>query len=203
MKWGSSYRVGKYEYRRYSRSLWLKVFFHNMTTFVGFSSESEAKQCNSVYKYSILSELNGIQKQSNGKYEFILEYPEHDSMNQWQQTNSPLEETEHGQKEVVGYKEIHIGESSSKWGGLAKSSDAVKQYTLINGSPVDTTGMDWGFAIGMYNGVYWGHYNLPAGEHGATNIVYLWVKVPKIGCMTNIRCPYHNNLLFYISLAFS
>ena len=84
MKWEKSFNIGKYEYRIYSRSLWLKLFFHNMTTFVGFSNESEAKQCNSVYKYSILSELNGILKQSNEKYEFILEYPELGTMNRWQ-----------------------------------------------------------------------------------------------------------------------
>ena len=97
MRWLETIKVGKYEYRTYSNSLWLKVFFHDMSTFEGFLSEDEVKSCNSAKKYSILSELNSNMKQKNNKFEFLLEYPELGRINIWQQTNNPLNEEEHGQ----------------------------------------------------------------------------------------------------------
>ena len=201
MKWESTIKSGKYEYRRYSGSLWLKIFYHNMETYEGFYNASEAMQCNSAYKYSILSELNKTLKQKNNKYEFILEYPDRGTMNHWQQTNSPLEETEHGQKVVSGYHKIYIGETKSSWGGLAKSSSLVSSRTLINGTPGDITASDWSYAIGMYNGVTWPNRNLPAGC-GPTNIVYLWVKIPEKGATVDMRHIYKKNFFVYIIVWF-
>ena len=195
MCWGKSIKVGKYEYRTFSGSLWLKVFFHNMSTLCGFTSEEEAKLCNSENKYSILSELNSSLKQGNNKFEFLLEYPELGRMNIWQQTNSPLDEEEHGQEFVEGYKDIYIGAPRSTWGGLARTTGNDKTYTLINGSP-SVNYSDWYFAIGMYNGAYWSGNNLPSNAD-ATNIVYLWVKMPINLIKTQPRCSNSHHRFIY------
>ena len=76
MEWSNPIISGKYEYRRFAKSLWLKAFFHDMSGLDGFKNSDEVKLCNTATKYSILSELNSKMKQPNGKFEFILEYPE-------------------------------------------------------------------------------------------------------------------------------
>ena len=203
MKWDGNFSVGKYEYRWFSNSLWLKVFFHDMSTFEGFFSEEEAMSCNNVTKYSILTELNNSMRQNNGNFEFILEYPQLDVIHWWQQRNSPLNETEAGQNYTEGYKEILLQSPILKWGGLAKSSTRVDHFTLINGSPSDITENNFYYAIGVYNGVKWGNnMNLPANNK-ATDIVYLWVKMPGNPHITCRRFRQHHYFLYYMTIILS
>ena len=192
--WGETSFIGKYELRRFSDSLWLKVFFHNMTNLVGFSDENEAILCNEKDKYSILGELNSSLKQRNGKFEFIIEYPEKEIYNQWLQTNNPIDEVENSAKTFCeGFKSKHNGAPNKKWGGLAKSADGAESLTLINGTPGETGGQNWMFAIGMYNGRSWNNNtNLPSNKD-PVNIVYLWVKIPMNFMHTmRMRCTHSN-----------
>ena len=199
MEWKETYHEGKYEYRRFEQSIWLKVFFHDMSTFVGFYNEEEVLSCNSATKYSILTELNSSLRQRNGNFEFLLEYPELGVVNWWQQKNSPLDETETGHAYTEGYKKIFIEAPHSKWGGLAKSSSSTKHCTLINGTPSDISAGSWHFAIGMFNGVTWDYNNLPSNGV-PTNIVYLWVKVPGKTFRTKVRCINHRHNIFPIAI---
>ena len=194
--WKETSFIGKYELRRFSGSLWLKVFFHNMTEFDGFDSEEEVLSCNDVNKYSILNELNESLKQRNNKFEFLLEYPEKKIYNQWLQTNNPIDEEENSSKTFVeGFQSKHCGAPYDYWGGLAKSAGNAKNCALINGTPGYVGGGDWMYAIGMYKDVSWvGHKNLPS-NNGPVNIVYLWVKVPMFFVHSlKTRCRSSNSL---------
>ena len=198
--WGETTFLGKYELRRFSGSLWLKVFFHNMTNLVGFSDEKEAILCNEKDKYSILGELNSSLKQRDGKFEFIIEYPEKGIYNQWLQTNNPIDEVENSTKTYCeGFKSKHYGAPNNNWGGLARSAEGAERNTLLNGTPGRPGGMSWGFAIGMYQGISWvGNYNLPSNQ-GPVNIVYLWVKIPMNFMHTmRMRCTHSNYMSIFV-----
>ena len=117
--WKETIFIGKYELRRFSGSLWLKVFFHNMTELDGFDSEEEVLSCNEVNKYSILNELNESLKQRNNKFEFLLEYPEKKIYSQWLQTNSPIDEEENSSKTFVeGFQSKHCSAPNNYWEDL-------------------------------------------------------------------------------------
>ena len=198
MNWGESFKVGKYEYRKMSGSIWLKVFFHDMSKRVGFKDADEVKLCNSEYKYSILSELSNKMKQANGKFEFLLEYPDLKIMNWWEQSNNPLDEEEKGQTYVSGYRSIYIGAPNDNWGGLAKTTGSDAVCSLINGTPSMYPG-SWMFAIGMYQGMTWnGYSNLPSNS-AATDVVYIWVRMPTKALKTTVRC---SNRDFYLHFVF-
>lgn len=196
MEWEKAYKVGKYEYRTFANSLWIKVFFHDMSTLDGFANDSEPMLCDNANKYSIFSELNSKIRKKNGKFEFILEYPELSRINWWQQERNPIDEVEEGQKFVTGYKAIYIGAPCNGWGGLAKSVDADSSYTFINGVP-SIQGI-WMFALGMYKGVTWGSNNKLPSNNDQTNIVYLWAKVSDKLYKTCAKNNFHSNLHFYI-----
>ena len=172
-------QIGNYEVKFFKNAFWLKLFFHNMTDISnGFSSNEEALHCNSEGKYSILSELNESYK-IQGRYEFLLEYPEIGDYNRWLQTNRPFDEVEKGDRYVEGYIPKHIGYSGKGWGGLLKTNINASSFTLINGSPESLGGSNWFYAIGKRTGVMWNdYYRLPGPIDSEMSFVYLWVRIP-------------------------
>ena len=86
-------KVGKYEYFSFEEALWIKVFFHNITTNETFENSDEVLSTNSFYKYSILNEIDD--HKPYGKYEFLLYYPDAPTKyNRWKQSNPPHKENE-------------------------------------------------------------------------------------------------------------
>ena len=176
--------MGKYETRAFKGSIWLKIFFHNIKNKKGFTDFSEAMLCDLDNRYSILSEIKSNYKQKNSKFEFILEYPELDLYNRWQQTNFPTEEKEEtGKTYVDGYRGIHIDISGSMWGGLANSTNGAEGKALLNGSPGVTGPGNWHFSVGQLDGAYYTsnegknkHYDMPHSR--GVDIIYLWLKIP-------------------------
>ena len=127
---------------------WLLVFHHNThNNTEWFKDEEEALHCNSKYKYSILDELEYF-RGSDGKFEFLLEYPEiPNQYNRWKQTDNPTEVMEPGGNTATfanGYEEVHI-DWSRNFGGLLKD---IRNRTFLNGTL--NTG-NWYYAIGCYN----------------------------------------------------
>jgi hypothetical protein len=180
MKWNEIFHTGKYEFRRFRGSQWHKILYHNMTEReYGFSDESEAIQCDSVNKYSILSELNSSYK-INEKFEFLLEFPESDEYYQWRQTNNPLDEVENGNN-AQGFQSIHTAQDYVHWGGLLRSSENASEHCLLNGTPKVLGTLNIFFAVGMYNTMLICNeipqYNI-AGNRKPVNIEYLWVRTP-------------------------
>ena len=127
---------------------WLLVFHHNThNNTEWFKDEEEALHCNSKYKYSILDELEYF-RGSDGKFEFLLEYPEiPNQYNRWKQTDNPTEVMEPGGNTATfanGYEEVHI-DWSRNFGGLLKD---IRNRTFLNGT-LNTS--NWYYAIGCYN----------------------------------------------------
>ena len=187
MEWNKPIQIGKYEIREFKGCMWLKIFYHNITDFVGFSDINDALSCDEENKYSILNEINSSLKQrSNNKYEFIIEYPELNAYNRWLQSNNPVNETEEeGKFFVDGFHAIHTGARQSFWGGLARTTNCPKCQCFLNGTPGNN---NWFFAIGQRNGAEWKYNNqttkgIPSNS-SPVNIVYLWIKLPQNGMIS-------------------
>jgi len=161
-----------YETKQQHGATWLKMFYHDSTGGVFFSSVNEALQCSLPNKYSILSELD--QRYAlNGQYEFLLEYPELSGFNRWKQNNSPIIETE-GQygSMAQGYTPISVSWTVNGWGGLVKSK---AKTTFIEGS-TSSTSLAW-YGIGYISKQYSPKMAGP-GKH--VYKVCLWVRINDI-----------------------
>lgn len=205
MRWSNPVNIGKYEYRTFRNIEWLKVFYQNFNSGVGFSTAKDALLCNEEDRYSILSELNDSLKLNNKKYEFILYYPELDVYNRWRQTNNPIDEYEAtGKTTVDGFHPIHTGAKINEWGGLARSNGT--NAALLNGTPGQIGSGSWWLAIGVVTGASFYNsiktfYNIPAHNTGV-NISYLWIRVPlKIDMSCKQRERHHLSFALIALLA--
>ena len=171
-----SFHVGKYEYKPFNGSLWVKVFYHNATFNATFNDASEALSSNEEDKYSIIGEIRNRHR-INGKYEFLLNYPEYkDQYNQWKQTNAPHREYYCKDKiYAIGYDEVHIDWRGENWGGLQRSNPNSYYFSYIKGS-FNTT--HWYYSIGKLPvaSSFWAEPKIP-GPAAAVKEVYLWMRV--------------------------
>ena len=171
--------IDKYDVR------WLQVFHHNTNNnTVWFKDEAEALHCNSIYKFSILDQLEYF-RNKEGNFEFLLEYPQDlpDEYNRWIQSDNPIMTQEvltSSGKSATGYTAIHIDWTTKYWGGLLKSvaGDSNPVRTLLDGS---TNHDNWYYSIGCYNNVKndWEN-SMPGPNNLATdsmNEVNLYVRI--------------------------
>ena len=201
----ASFNSEGYQYSRIHGNLWQLIFFHNFTNKSTFQNESEALFCSSVDKYSILLQLTDIFK-IGGKFEFIIEYPQNHRYYQWRQTNNPLHELEVSDVgHVAGFEPIYNSTYIYRWGGLVRTN--IKFIGNINSLLDGNPGISyWQFAIGMYANAT-GGYNetgIPA-DSGRTDMVRLWLKLPRILYSYGITCnliPNHILPSLYITLVY-
>lgn len=134
-------------------SLWARVFYHNCKEGADlFTSLAQIKSVNTDTKYSKLDSLSNY-KFSDGKYEFLLRYPNQSSSqyNRWKQTSNPCDEyvttTTAGTGTATGYTAVHIDWTGNYWGGLTRQSSDTTAY-----SPCYLSGSvghgNWFYAIG-------------------------------------------------------
>lgn len=195
MDQSSTVYIGKYEIKMDRGVSWLKIFFHNCTGSIWFQNESEALFSNTEQKYSILGLINN-EMRINGRFEFLLEYPEIGKSNQWVQLNNPvyeIENTTSSHYNVSGYEPINIQMSNANWGGLVKSLSF--KYSFIEGSVGHS---DWFYGIGVYSPAY-GPNKIPANQ--GVNYVYLWIRISDTSIFfSNKKCSYNK---FFIHFFFS
>ena len=113
-------------------SVWARIFHHNCTGDVYFSDDEPEhfRDINNPAKYSLLYLLNSDRfKNSDGKYEFLLEYPDNDPghYNRRKQSSNPCTSTT-----VSGYEAIHIDRTANSRGGLLLNSGS--ETTFLKGS---------------------------------------------------------------------
>lgn len=138
-----------------------------------YSGVAQAKQCSTVGKISnlyLFEKTHNIFKNSNGQYEFILEYPEWQNWNRWKQTSSPLANT------ITGYSAVKTTWSKSGFWGISISSSPSATYLDCGGSN------NWWYAICSFE-----NYNngIPGPEISANDTItkyftYLYVRVPSL-----------------------
>ena len=150
---------------------WLKIFYHNSSNGIYFNNLNETLNCNTEFKYSILYKINSSFK-INGKFEFLLEYPElFPNYNHWTQVKNPLETFEiiDGNNDL-GYEPIHIDWDAQYWGGLITSSRTSN--TLLDGS---VGNIKWHYSIGAINKDYYPKF---PGPGIYIHEVILWIRIP-------------------------
>ena len=145
----------KYQYE----CTWLKIFYHKSTGGVFFKNFSQSMFSLDPNLYSIFSFLDDRFK-INGKFEFLLEYPELSGYNRWRQALLPWNNDEITGNAAEGYENVYNTWSGSYWGGLVKSNHGCGVHTLIDGSAGT---IYWHYAIGCTSTYYSPQYPGPDG----------------------------------------
>lgn len=167
------------------KSAWALIFEHNCKGgTVLFTSYDEVMNTQTVNKYSRLNLLNnsGFKAKSDGKYEFMLRYPDDTTnYNRWRQTNNPCNEykgTSDGTLYADGYEAVSIAWTSNYWGGLTRQNSASNNISpcFLSGSVGHS---NWHYAIGA-NGTH--NTGIPScGSLSSTSStagrVQLWVRI--------------------------
>lgn len=158
-------------------SQWARIFYHNNKGgTVMFTSLEECRNTQQEDKYSRLAYIDNF-RGSDGKFEFMLKYPnDSTNYNRWKQSNNPCNEflphTEDVEEKVEGYEPIHIGWTTSHWGGLSRQNQSETVYSpcYLSGSAGHN---NWFYAIGAAS-----KHNLgiPSWESTA-NTTELWVRI--------------------------
>ena len=157
---------GKF-YKLERNAIWLLLFHHDVTIGDFFYSHEEGKRCLNYTggKYSILYTLNK-EYRINGKFEFLLEYPEINKSNQWRQSNNPLHQPLIYNKNVTGYTPIDIQMTDNAWCGLYYHASSALLAGSYDGR--------WHYAIGATNKEFFPCF---PGPGTSSKIVSLWVRV--------------------------
>lgn len=170
------------EQKYFEGAQWAKVFEHNNHAgTVLFTSITEVRHSETTDKYSRLYLLDSL-TDKNGKYEFLLQYPDDiaNQYNRWKQTNNPLNEfvttTSAGDGKAAGYEAVHIDWNTNYWGGLTRqNSDASSiASTYLSGSVGHT---NWFFAIGCASAWSGG---IPGPNVAITGRAQLWVRIDNL-----------------------
>lgn len=168
-------------------SVWALIFEQNSKNgTVLFSSINEVMNTQTADKYSRFNLLdnNSFKAITDGKYEFMLCYPDNtDKYNRWRQTNNPCNEYK-GNDDVSltadGYEAVSIAWTSNYWGGLTRQNEdkTTINRTFISGSVGSSA---WYYAIGTF--IAWND-GMPActdltggNTIGITGRVQLWVRI--------------------------
>ena len=178
-------------------SVWALIFEQNSKSgTVLFSSVDEVMNTQTVDKYSRLNLLNNnsFKAMTDGKYEFMLCYPDNtDKYNRWRQTNNPCNEykgNDDASLTADGYEAVSISWTSNNWGGLIRKNEdiATIDKTFISGSV--GTGQ-WYYAIGTFiewNGGIPACTDLTDGNKiGITGRAQLWVRIDNTNVASNFE----------------
>jgi len=154
---------------------WMKIFYHYSGSGDYFANNIEALNSNTSNKFSILNKLNE-KYQVNGKYEFLLQYPEVSGFNRWKQSYLPYDDIEILGNKAIGYEPVSISWSERKWGGLVRSN--YPDRTTIDGSAGHS---NWYYSIGTIKDEWWPK-KIPGPAIDYDNPYYvervsLWIRV--------------------------
>ena len=116
---------------------WLLVFHHN-TLHGMFKSKTHAKYSLDPNKFSLLKRIDDSFK-IDGKFEFLLKYPNLTGYNHWTQTVNPIKAQPNTEN---GYVPIEIKWDNNFWHGLSLSNHVT---SYLDGSPNADT---WFYSIG-------------------------------------------------------
>lgn len=181
-------KTSNYEIGEYNDSMWLKVFYHNHSTKENFKNESEARHCNSEFKYSILDEINPSMR-IKGKYEFVMDFPDENIYIRWQQNKNPVKELDYIET-ADGFRIIEDNRPSGSHGffGLTKvtrkGSGVINSF--IDGMPNSN---NWYYAVGMYehSAGSFKTNGIPAYKD-YVKCLRLWIKIDPKGKYRKLSC---------------
>ena len=167
---------------------WMLIFQHKLENNEDFFIDSrECLYSNTDRKFSRIGfvEKHLSKFRINGKYEFILQYPDTKVMNHWTQTVFP---TKAKPQTENGFVNISSGYTSQGWGGLVLSNS---QSTYIDGAPFSS---NWFYPVGqmkMYSTTSGAKTCLPnpSGNPLCLYQMQLWIKINSRSLgITNKNC---------------
>ena len=182
---------------------WLLIFYHNSSRGDFFQSHEDALFINTEDKFSILQYIDHSFA-INGKYEYLLEYPELNRYIHWTQKVNAIDNVSN-----VAYNEI--SSNCQSFYGLSRSYNY--QQTLLDGTPGDQGSFSWWYSIGSR--VKFDSQNIipgPTINSISTTVkeVSLWIRSPiktLILRSNDFKCPFTNPydgiFIFILSLWFS
>lgn len=169
---------------------YLKVLDHNVASApqdsnLYFESSEEAQLCFKINKFSRLGALrsNLFKSKTDGKYEFLLMYPETAKLNHWKQAANPYSpdfDTTSGN--LTGYEEILI-QMHDRWGKDDQGNVTAKGLgisqnpeTLLDTQP--GLSENWWGGLGQTTPyTEHGTTGFPTADHTIEQHVQLWVRV--------------------------
>lgn len=173
------------EIKYFEGAEWAKIFEHNNHGgTVLFTSIAEALHSETIDKYSRLYLLDSLEN-VNGKYEFLLQYPDdeyyNEKYNRWIQKNNPCNEyvttTSTGEAFAEGYEAVHIDWTARYWGGLTRQQPLTSTSinpTYLSGSVGHS---NWYYAIGCSSSWSGG---IPAENYANTGRAQLWIRIDNL-----------------------
>ena len=174
---GINKTIGKYEFRSFQGAQGVKIFYHRPgKNKLFFENYEQFMNINEKQRYSILGELNEDYK-INGKYEFLLYYPDLNKYNWWRQNKLPYNEEERTGIHIAdGYEGVYISMKENYWGGLVLQKIPYTRYCNYECSFVEgSVGHEFYFyAIGQRHN----SETVPADndQHWISD-VYLWIRI--------------------------
>ena len=164
-------------------SKWARIYCHNSSNgTVIFNSVDEVKNVQETNKYSRLYLLDDNRFKRDGKFEFMLCYPDNTTnYNRWKQTNSPCNEyvVTDSKYTTEGYEAVSISWTYN-WGGLARHyqdpSYKPSGQSYIKGNIGMTS---WWYALApfvAYEGGVPGFQTSSSGGTVVTGRTELWVR---------------------------
>ena len=175
-----------YQFRAGKRGIFMRLMMQDTSTGVLFDDQNQAKhytdQKNSEYKFSIIDQIDEIQRYDSQYYEFLHCFSENniELCNHWRQKVSPLNYTEKSDLDWQEIGLIPLDPSFLDFKGLMLSTSFM---SLLDG--YSKTG--WRYAAGVYRN-YLNNFYIPGPtiEKGTfdvhKSILYLRVPNMRITC---------------------
>ena len=190
----SSFSFNNVEFKYAFSAYWQKLFYHDLSSGLEFNTEDEVLYSLDESRYSMLTLLNNRTKFRDGKFEFLLEYPDRGASFyfRWKQSNNPIIEEEKQEMESAeGFESIYRPPNHSSFGGLVKTKETTTNNRLpfLNGVPSAYGDAGISYAVGIYAGGWYTagdstrYTNYPVGDKQGAEQCILWVKLPnKFSC---------------------
>ena len=178
-------KIGMYTFTTFKNKSWIKLLYHNVTGKIEFNDENEALYYvnrSNKQLYSIIKAINN-ESRINGKFEFILEYPNERKYVQWKQLNYPLYEKDVSGKSITeGFEPDDSAPQGFK--GLAYSmiyEPSNCRPSLLDGSLGSS---NFFYAVGMMKcPTPHDHSSIPAIS-SSTKVMSFWMRVKSFNIYT-------------------
>ena len=172
---------------------WMLIFRHKIVpgTEDFLFNEDLLRESTEENRFSLLGNINNSFR-FRGKYEFLLEYPEHNGYYRWKQRLNPFTAKQY---DNIGYEKIHEEWTEFKFGGITRSSSGC---SILDGRPRSG---DYYYAIGLNTS--WGNNLIPGpftGRSKPVREVKLWIRINYPYCTFYSKKRINNLILLFVSL---
>ena len=183
---------------------WVKLLYHDIRKGDQFENEKQALHYINESNKNIYSVIDDFKRypRIDGKYEFIVDYPEINKYFQWKQNRFPLFEQDYINKTSVDGT-VNIYPPGESFHGLARSlnwSDNCQSCLFDN--EIGSKGF-FGCVALMSCREGWDHSKIPGIKNNEVYVMNFWMRIKDSSLCTREfkHCRIYNyNLIFFIAL---